>query len=131
MTKLSYLLLISFLALAGFGLIFMANGYWHSLADCLATAVNGGLCPMQSPLDHVIYLLNSFKFFSSADFGSVGLLLMLVLTLALLLQIKPFVSIPSLLLSYSNKYNANSYFLPKDRLNLNYWSSLHENSPNK
>ena len=123
---LSILLIIGFLGIAIFGFMGMGtDGHGHM--DCIATAVQGKICPETFGVAGFInFHFNAARFFSTAVFGSLALTALAVfLSFALVtlilsrLRDLPLIAkyrLPQFLLAPAS--------LPKDALN--YWLLLHE-----
>lgn len=68
--------LVSFAALAGFGFIGMNMAALPGHADCIATAVKGGDCPITgNPLDYAGFHISAFLSFSMAYVAAVVMVL--------------------------------------------------------
>ncbi len=112
--------LISFGAISLFGLFAMAamNG------NCIAEAVNGGMCPLASPLAGAAFHLDAFKVFSNAILNSVSVLISFALVLL------AFVFLPSVSGFQSNSFETGfsrleAIPIPVRERFLS-WFSLHE-----
>lgn len=123
----SSLLIVSFFGLAVFSLagMAMADDYGH--ADCIATAVQGNVCPeVLGTLGFINFHVSAARVFSTAVFGIsilgiFGLFLMFVFDNSILKRLRK--------LPLSARYRISQFLLlpvalPKETLS--YWLSLHE-----
>ncbi len=118
------LLIISFVGVAVFGFISMIFGVDHH-GGCIASNRLGSLCPLNNPFIFLVFHLDAFKYFSTAVFGAV-LLILLAGTIFSILP-KP--------LSGDEEDDEfifgcsffKSFYTFKEQFNR--WLSLHTNSP--
>lgn len=122
----SLLLIIGFLGIAIFGFMGMGiDGHGHM--DCIATAVQGKICPEAfGAVGFINFHFNAARFFSTAVFGSLVLpALAVLLALALVTSILNRLRDLPLIAKYRlPQFLLAPVFLPKDALN--YWLLLHE-----
>ena len=132
----SFLLTISFISVAVFGLFGMAAPEHHNsnFNACVGSLTQGVNCPDNDSLASSIFHLTSFKFFSNSPLAASTLwlsALTLLLLVALMAKaVKPV--LPRLIflsadISASQKIFETS--LQPFKLEKIFWNSLHENSP--
>ncbi len=117
-------LIISFIGVAVFGFVSMIFGADHN-GGCIVSNRLGSLCPINSPLIFLVFHLGAFKYFSTAVFSAI-LLILLAGTIFSILP-KP--------LSDDEEDDKfifgcsffESFYTFKEQLNR--WLSLHTNSP--
>ncbi|MBI2063997.1 MAG: hypothetical protein HYT65_03345 [Candidatus Yanofskybacteria bacterium] len=123
---LSILLIAGFLGIAIFGFMGMdASGHGHM--DCIATAVQGKVCPEAlGAAGFINFHFNAARFFSTAVFGSLVIaVLAMLLTLALItLFLSRWRDLPLIAKYRLPQFLLAPASLPKD--SLNYWLLLHE-----
>ncbi len=71
--------ILSFAAISVFGLFAMS----YMRGNCLAETVNGGVCPLGSPLAGIAFHLDAFRVFSNAVVGTVLSILSVLVSFAL------------------------------------------------
>ncbi|MDP3999786.1 MAG: hypothetical protein Q8P76_04350 [bacterium] len=128
MKLLPVILLVGFVSIAVFGFAAMNDDHG---SGCLATMVNGGVCPEQNPLVFAAFHLEVFKSFSSAVFsGNFAGLFSIILALALILAtvVTGKISPPAKIFTAERKRYFES-FLPLFRQAIIRWLALRENSP--
>lgn len=122
------ILLVGFISIAVFG--FMAMNDNHE-TGCIATTVNGGVCPAQDPLGLANFYLSAFRYFSNAVFsGNFASFFLAVLVSALIssavLSEKIFFSVKTFTSEQKRYFES---FLPSFRQTIVRWLALRENSP--
>ena len=125
------IIILSFLAVAGFGVLAMGHG---KTGGCLAMTANGGFCPRVSNLlELVSFYSSTFKGFSTAVFAQQALAVFLVLFTLLILAkfIRDNLAEKSgavLTLRFlQNRIPEKTAFFRKKEFTR--WLALHENSP--
>ena len=118
------LLIISFVGVAVFGFISMIFGVDHN-GGCIASNRLGALCPINNPLIFLVFHLGAFKYFSTAVFGTVLLLLLFGIVFSILP--KPLNSDEEEDEFIFGRSFFESFCIFKKQLN--HWLSLHTNSP--
>src|SRR3989338_1533603 len=107
-SRLSILLIVGFLGIAIFGFMGMdTSGHGHM--DCIATAIQGKVCPETlSVIGFINFHFNAARFFSTAVFGS-----LVIAALAILLALALVTSILSRLrdLPLITKYRLPQFLL--------------------
>ncbi len=118
------LLIISFVGVAVFGFVSMIFGVDHN-GGCIVSNRLGSLCPTNNPIIFLVFHLGAFKYFSTAVFSAI-LLILLAGTIFSILP-KPISGDEEddeFIFDYSF---SKSFYTFKEQLN--HWLSLHTNSP--
>ena len=77
------LLIISFVGVAVFGFVSMIYGDTHD-SGCIVSNRLGAFCPLNSAFNFVVFHIDAFKYFSTAVFGAVLLILLVGMAFSVL-----------------------------------------------
>ncbi len=131
---LSILLIVSFMALAAFGVMAMGHGQTHERIICIASAMQASGCPKE--FTSAVYFgfhLNAFNSLFTAVFNSgaidvIASLLAVAFTIGIALTFNQFVPLATAIFEQNHRRFAEAFVYPFNRPAMS-WRALHENSP--